>query len=46
MKLSLEVLRERAEAVASKELLESIAGGNADACHIIAKVGDVIIYQP
>ena len=46
MKLSLEALKERVEAVASKELLESIAGGNADGCHIIAKSGDVIIYQP
>jgi hypothetical protein len=46
MKLSINDLRERVKAIASDELLESIAGGNANACHIIAKVGDVTFYQP
>ena len=45
MKLSLEDLKDRVEAVASKELLGSIAGGIANGCHIIARSGDVIIYQ-
>lgn len=33
MKLSLEALKERAEAVASEELLNEIKGGNANGCH-------------
>jgi hypothetical protein len=33
MKLNLEALKERAEAIASEELLESIAGGIMEACH-------------
>ncbi|MEO8534357.1 MAG: hypothetical protein ABI441_11420 [Flavobacterium sp.] len=33
MKLSLETLKERAEAVASEELLESISGGKMADCH-------------
>lgn len=33
MKLSLEALKERAEATASEELLESISGGKMDDCH-------------
>lgn len=33
MKLSLEDLKERAEAVASTELLATISGGNENACH-------------
>lgn len=45
MKLSLEALKERAEATASNELLNSIVGGNASGCHIIARNGDLIIYQ-
>jgi hypothetical protein len=45
MKLSLEALKERAEASASEELLNSIVGGLAAGCHIIAKVGDLIIYK-
>lgn len=32
-KLSLEALKERAEAVASEELLNSISGGTEDSCH-------------
>lgn len=32
-KLSLAALKERAEAVASNELLESISGGIEDKCH-------------
>jgi hypothetical protein len=37
MKLSLEALKERAEAIASKELLENIAGGIAQDCHTCAE---------
>ncbi|SNR86830.1 hypothetical protein [Flavobacterium sp. ov086] len=33
MKLSLDALKERAEAVASEELLNEIKGGNANGCH-------------
>jgi hypothetical protein len=33
MKLSLEALKERAEATASNELLETISGGTENACH-------------
>jgi hypothetical protein len=33
MKLSLEALKERAEAVASKDLLATISGGLENACH-------------
>ncbi|HCQ13267.1 hypothetical protein [Flavobacterium sp.] len=33
MKLSLDALKERAEATASQELLGSIAGGLAEECH-------------
>jgi hypothetical protein len=33
MKLSLEALKERAEAVASDGLLSSISGGTENACH-------------
>jgi hypothetical protein len=32
-KLSLEALKERAEAVASQDLLNSICGGTQNACH-------------
>jgi hypothetical protein len=32
-KLSLEALKERAEAVASEELLNSISGGTENSCH-------------
>lgn len=33
MKLSLDALKERAEATASTELLATISGGTANACH-------------
>ncbi len=33
MKLSLDALKERAEAVASDELLGSISGGTENSCH-------------
>lgn len=33
MKLSLEALKERAEATSSNELLESISGGTENSCH-------------
>jgi hypothetical protein len=33
MKLSLEALKERAEAIASEELMNEISGGIANACH-------------
>jgi hypothetical protein len=35
MKLSLEALKERAEAIASEELLETISGGIQDSCHTL-----------
>ncbi|WP_256371222.1 hypothetical protein [Flavobacterium poyangense] len=33
MKLSLDALKNRAEAVASEELLETISGGVLESCH-------------
>ncbi|HEU4791521.1 MAG TPA: hypothetical protein VFS71_17670 [Flavobacterium sp.] len=33
MKLSIEALKERAEEVASQELLETISGGMQESCH-------------
>ncbi|WP_168199929.1 hypothetical protein [Flavobacterium sp. KBS0721] len=36
-KLSLEALKEKAEAVASEELLESISGGTMSNCHTLAQ---------
>ena len=45
-KLSLDALRERAEAVASEDLLATISGGTQNACH--DKPGneeDSILYQ-
>lgn len=33
MKLSLDALKEKAEAIASEELLNEITGGNAKGCH-------------
>ena len=50
-KLSLEALKLRAEAVASEELLASINGGTANACHnntpppttVIENSGEVMI---
>ncbi|WP_413998067.1 hypothetical protein ACMDB5_09735 [Flavobacterium sp. W1B] len=33
MKLSLDALKERAEAIASEELLGTISGGLEEACH-------------
>lgn len=33
MKLSLDALKERAEAIASEELLSTISGGLEEACH-------------
>ena len=38
MKLSLDALKERAEVVASKELLISINGGNQDDCHVFEQL--------
>lgn len=34
MKLSLDALKERAEATASTELLAAITGGTEDSCHL------------
>jgi len=34
MKLSLDALKERAEATASTELLAAITGGNENSCHV------------
>lgn len=49
MKLSLEALKERAEATASNELLETISGGLENACHdkreILWQNGPFIIYK-
>ena len=39
MKLSLDALKERAESVAPTELLNSISGGVANACHPVIIVG-------
>jgi hypothetical protein len=39
MKLSLDALKNRAEAVASEELLDSISGGVQEACHDGGSVG-------
>lgn len=33
MKLSLEALKERAEATSTNELLENVSGGTANSCH-------------
>lgn len=54
-KLSLEALKERAEAIASEELLTAISGGTESSCHIhyqcdnctvtINKDGTIIIKQ-
>ncbi|WP_165579394.1 hypothetical protein [Flavobacterium sp. ABG] len=38
MKLSLDALKNRAEAVASQELLETISGGVQEACHDVKVV--------
>lgn len=38
MKLSLEALKERAEAIASEELMKSISGGLENACHQSGRV--------
>ena len=47
MKLSLDALKERAEAVASEELLGTITGGILDDCHpIIIKDGPIIMGGP
>lgn len=36
-KLSLDALKERAEAIASEELLASVSGGSANGCHVVIK---------
>jgi len=42
MKLSLDALKERAEAVASEELLGTISGGLEEACHDGPSNSDVL----
>lgn len=43
MKLSLDTLKERAEAVASKDLLATISGGTENACHVHIKCDDCTV---
>ncbi|CAH0335336.1 hypothetical protein FVB9288_00972 [Flavobacterium sp. CECT 9288] len=38
MKLSLDALKEKAEGIASTELLATISGGTENACHCVEKV--------
>lgn len=53
-KLSLDALKERAEATASNELLETISGGTENSCHVhiscddcsVTNKGGVIIVNP
>lgn len=47
MKLSLDALKERAEATASTELLATISGGTANACHDTKKKREFYpVYGP
>jgi len=41
-KLSLDALRERAEAVASEDLLATISGGTENACHFGDTLRDIL----
>tara|TARA_B110000908_G_C10265169_1_gene463110 strand:- start:6193 stop:6360 length:168 start_codon:yes stop_codon:yes gene_type:complete len=41
-KLSLDAFKEKAEAVASKDLLNSISGGTENSCHPDPSLGEVI----
>lgn len=43
MKLNLETLKERAEAVASTDLLATISGGTENACHVRIKCDDCTV---
>ncbi len=47
-KLSLDALKERAEATASTELLATISGGTANSCHLTgyAEVDTKLLPQP
>jgi len=45
MKLSLEALKSRVEAIASEELLESISGGRMLDCHSNDWLGDFGPYE-
>lgn len=45
-KLSLDALKERAEAVASVDLLNSISGGIEDACHCSCDDPGAVIEVP
>ena len=47
MKLSLDALKERAEATASTELLDTISGGTANACHDVgpAQFANMTSYE-
>lgn len=44
-KLTLDALKERAEAVASNELLSSISGGTANACHKEPKTWQQVVLE-
>ena len=48
MKLSLDALKERAEATASTELLATITGGTENACHLTGypEVDTKLLPQP
>lgn len=43
MKLSLDALKERAEAAASTDLLATISGGMANSCHVHIKCDDCTV---
>lgn len=43
--LSLDDLKERAEAVASEELLNSISGGTENACHDSSEAAEKLWWQ-
>ncbi len=44
-KLSLDALKNRAEAIASEELMSSITGGNTNGCHCVSSPGTGSISQ-
>ncbi|NDP22757.1 MAG: hypothetical protein GZ091_17015 [Paludibacter sp.] len=45
-KLNLDALIERAEAIASEELLGTISGGMEASCHIVTDGDTITIYGP
>ncbi|WP_338410198.1 hypothetical protein [uncultured Flavobacterium sp.] len=48
MKLSLDALKERAEATASTELMATISGGTANECHIVdgGTLPEILVTAP